>query len=218
MKKNNSVDISVARMRNTIIFLLILAFITLSGCNTTCKVQTENPLVLVASLSNQNSVSRAKAAKELRQLIADDPSLKTNDHGKDYWMKLAESVKPGMKHSEVIKILPPYRSEMSSLSSGSCHIRIWRLDHYWVVTVYYNRLDKVTVTPKLKNKTMYAWVKPPKNFTGTWETWYVNGQKRHKIEYENGKYNGDFIIFNDKGHKRCQQHYKAGVCSGSDSG
>ena len=211
-------------MKKTVILLSISSLIVL-GCDVPHAIQTEDPSALVALLSNPHQETRAPAAAAMRQLIAADPNSRTNDHGHKYWKKRAESVTPGMKHSDVMRLLPAHDHTLSAeqlLRSGSgtgqSHTATWRLDHYWTVTIYYRNPDTVIKYPKLQNKAMRIWVKPPVNFTGTWVTWYVNGQKSHEIGYKNGKYHGTFIAFYDNGRNSYQQHYRNGVCSGSDSG
>jgi len=209
-------------MKLIIGFLVLLSF---CGCNSPCTDQTKEPTTLVELLSNPDQNIRAEAAATLRRLIGTNSSLKTNNHGEKYWKKRVESVTPGMRHSDVIKILPAYNKTLSAdrllwsgSGSGDSHIGRWRLDHYWIVMIQYRNPDRVIETPKLQNKAMRVWVKPPKGFSGTWITWYINGFKDHVIEYKNDKYNGAFIVFYDNGHKSYQQHYKAGVCSGPSLG
>jgi hypothetical protein len=211
-------------MKETIIAFLISSIIV-CGCNVLHAVKTQDSSELVALLSNPHQETRDAAAATLRELIATDPRSRTNDHGYEYWQKRAESVKPGMKHSDVMRLLPAYDHTLSveqliysGAGTGQSHTAIWRLDHYWTVTIYYRNPDTVITRPRIRNKAMRIWVKPPANFTGTWVTWYVNGQKSHEIEYKNGKYHGTFITFYDNGQKCVQQHYRNGICSGSDSG
>jgi len=189
------------------------------------NIEYKDPLELVALLSNPNEETRAVAAAAMRQIIAADLGAKTVDHGEEYWKKRVESVTTGMKHSEVLRLLPAYDTTLSAeqllwsgVGSGQTHIAMWRLDHYWTVTILYRNPDTVIKCPKLQNEAMRFWVEPPVNFTGTWVTWHVNGQKSHEIEYNNGKYHGLFGAFYDNGQKCYQQHFKDGVCSGSDSG
>lgn len=205
-----------------ILFLILFAPCL---CDDELTVESKDPLELVALLSDPNGETRATAAAAMRQLIAADPGVKTNDHGEEYWKKRVESVKAGMKHSDVLSLLPPYDTTLSAerllwsgVGSGDSHIATWRLDHYWTVTIQYRNPDTVIERPKLQNSAMRFWVEPPADFTGTWVTWHVNGQKSHEIEYKNGKYHGSFSAFYDNGRKRYQQHYRDGVCSGSASG
>ena len=211
-------------MKKTVIVLSISSLV-MFGCDVPHAIQAEDPSALVALLSSPDKETRATAAAAMRRLIATDPNSKTNDHGEKYWRKRVESVSPGMKHSDVMRLLPPYDHTLSAErllwsgpASGDSHVATWRLDHYWTVTIQYRNPDTVIERPELRNEAMRIWVKPPVDFTGTWVTWYVNGRKSHEIEYKNGTYNGAFIAFYHNGRQSYEQHYRNGVCSGSDSG
>jgi hypothetical protein len=86
---------------------------------------TDEPLALVAALSNTHSAKRAEAAEGLRRILTIDPSVRTNDHGQDYWQKRIAAVKPGMKHSEVVTLLPHCDDANcgdATIYSGDSHI------------------------------------------------------------------------------------------------
>lgn len=211
-------------MKKTVVALSVM-FLFLLGCNAKHAVETKDASEFVAALSDASSQIRADAAASLRRLLTADPSARTNDHGEDYWKQRVASVRPGMKHSEVVELLPAYDQTLSAerllgsgMGTGNSHFATWRLDHYWIVTILYRNPDRVIKRPKLENRAMRIWVKPPEDFTGTWVTWYVNGCKSHEIEYKDGKYHGTFIAFYDNEQRCYQQHYSNGVCSGVDSG
>lgn len=197
--------------------ILLIFFFASSWCNCGLPVESKHSLELVALLSDPDGETRAAAAAELRQLIAANPEAKTNNHGEEYWKKQLESVTAGTKYSEVIKSLPAYGKERSEDWSGRSGNARWRLDHYWTVTIHYRNPDTVIKRPTLENKAMRIWVDAAADFTGTWVTWHVNGQKSHEIEYKNGKFHGSFFVFYDNGQKFHQQYYINGVCSGSAS-
>jgi hypothetical protein len=167
----------------------------------------ETPSELVALLGNPDSGRRAAAAAELRQLIAANPDAKTNNHGEEYWRKLVDSVKVGMKHAEVLKILPSVDQNIPVQGEGQEHVMTWRLDDYWTVTVFYLNPDAVKERPRLYREALRVWVQPPADFTGTWVTWHVNGQKSYEREFRNGMLNGLSLIFYDNGSKLHQQYY-----------
>jgi antitoxin component YwqK of YwqJK toxin-antitoxin module len=167
----------------------------------------ETPSELVALLGNPDSGRRAAAAAELRQLIAANPDAKTNNHGEEYWRKLVDSVKVGMKYSDFIKLLPDSAHGIMENYSGRSGVGQWRLDHYWIASIYYKNPDIVFESPKLDERAMEVWVKPPEDFTGTWVTWHVNGQKSYEREFRNGMLNGLSLIFYDNGSKLHQQYY-----------
>lgn len=176
--------------------------------------ESRHSLRLVALLSNPDGETRAAAAAELRQLIAANPDAKTNDHGEEYWKRFFKSVTAGTKYSDFKKLLPDSAHALMDNHSGWSGTATWRLDHYWIVSISYRDPDEVCVRPKLRSQAMSVWVEPPSNFTGTWVTWYVNGQKSHEIEYKNGKPHGSSIAYYDNGQKCYQHHFRDGAESG----
>ncbi len=190
-------------------FTLILSMVLfpLFGFKDGLTGESKDPQELVALLSNPDGETRAAAAAELRQLIAANPDSKTNDHGEEYWKKRVDSVKVGMKHAEVLKILPPVDQNIPVKGEGQEHVMTWRPDDYWTVTVFYLNPDAVKERPRLHREALRVWVQPPADFTGTWVTWHVNGQKSYESEYRNGFLNGLSLIFYDNGSKLHQQYY-----------
>ncbi|MFC1499299.1 toxin-antitoxin system YwqK family antitoxin [Verrucomicrobiota bacterium] len=208
-----------------IVITLSVSFLVVLGCNVPHATKTKDPFAFVTLLGNPDKEIRATAAASIRRLIAVDPSLKTNDHGEEYWKKRIDAVKSGMKHSDVMRLLPPYDNTLSAeqllwsgMGSGDSHFATWRLDHYWTIRITYRNPDTVIGRPSLQNEAMHIRVMPPEDFTGTWVMWYVNGQERYRIEHTNGKYHGLLIVFYDNGRKSYQQHYKNGLASGSGAG
>jgi len=70
------------------------------------------------------------------------------------------------------------------------------------ISVDDNSTVKYGVTPDS------LWIKPPKNYTGTWTVWDRNGQQRCEINYKGGKYHGTFTTYHSNGQKMCVQNYK----------
>ena len=62
------------------------------------------------------------------------------------------------------------------------------------------------------------WVEPPTNFTGLWVTYFVNGNKAREIDYEDGRYSGEFIAYHSDGPKAYLQHYHHHIAEGADTG
>ncbi len=168
---------------------------------------SKDPQELVALLSNPDGETRAAAAAELRQLIAASPDARTNDHGEEYWKKYFDSIPTGMKYSDFIKLLPDSAHCIMVNYSGRSGAALWRLDHYWLAHIYYKNRDIVFKSPQLSQKAMEVWIKPPEDFTGTWVTWHVNGQKSNESDYKDGKRHGSFTAFHDNGQKAYQHHH-----------
>jgi hypothetical protein len=85
----------------------------------------------------------------------------------------------GMKRAEVEKILPVFAGTIKLLTRGDgrTHDEFYRLDNAWNVTVKYDNTAGLAERPKLQKKAHEIAVNPRSDFTGTWTTWYVNGQK-----------------------------------------
>lgn len=185
----------------------------------TASAQDDVVQALIAKLSDVDSGIRASAAENLRKLLASDAGARTNNRGRLYWEERLNQVKPGMTHDEVKRLLPPADTTGAEMWSGGTGNRQWRLDDYWTVVVHYYYPEIVhEMRPSLRRHAREVGVDLPENFTGTWTTYYVNGQKAHQMEYKNGKYDGTFTSFHDNGRKSVEQHYVDGTCSGTDCG
>jgi len=175
----------------------------------------------IKALGDPDSETRAVAAAALRQIIAKYPSgtvyLSSKDGGEATWQKKLDQVKPGMTKKEVLKVLPE-AIEGLELASGDSHLVTYRLDHHWMVTVDYRNPDKVISTPVLKKFALQVDVAPPKDFTGTWTTWHVNGQKGRETHYKDGKYDDVLTSYHDNGTKSVEQHYVNQTAHGADTG
>jgi hypothetical protein len=204
--------------RQVPVLTLLLITLLLSAMATSTLAQDATVKALIAKLSDGDNDVRSKAAAELRQLLAGDSGARTNNRGRLYWEERLRQVKPGMKHDDVQRLLPPTGKSLMEVWSGTGN-RQWRLDDYWTVLAYYNYPDSVhDWTPTLRRRAREVSVDPPVGFTGTWTTWHVNGQKSHEVNYKNGKKDGAFTSFHDNGRKAVEQHYVNGTCSGPDLG
>lgn len=57
---------------------------------------------------------------------------------------------------------------------------------------------------------------PPSNFTGTWTTWYPNGQKKSEGNYVNGRQEDTWKAWDANGSLLYEFNYKAGRCHGAE--
>jgi hypothetical protein len=166
-----------------------------------------DPVSHTADLGHAEPAVRAAAAEALR---AGPPH---DDHGEAYWRERVAQIDEGMARDQVVELLPPV--EHGPSVSRAEH---WRLDGYWTVTLVFTDETKVRGTPVLQRRARSIWVEPPPGFSGTWVTWYVNGQKSHEITYLDGTYEGVFLSYHDNGERSVEQHYVAGRASGTDTG
>jgi len=187
----------------------------------------------IKALRDEKSEVRAAAAEALRLLVAKYPSrsvyLRSKDANEAAWKEKVNQVKPGMTRAQVLKILPhaPESPGAFNMASGQTNSDCYQLNYHWDIYVLYHnanggknkRTDTVSIyPPKLTRRALCVYVERPKNYTGTWLTWYVNGQKGREFQYENGKSNGAQIPFYDNGQKSEEHHYKNQVRDGLYSG
>jgi antitoxin component YwqK of YwqJK toxin-antitoxin module len=178
----------------------------------------------IKRLHDDKSDVRATAAEALRRIIASYPSrsvyISGRDGGEAYWTGKVNQIKPGMTKAEVQKIMPPFpiATDSMNMASGQRNWDMYRLDYEWTVRILYDNPDIVHDRPTLIRRTMRVQVEAPKDYTGTWITWHVSGQKAYEIQYQNGKYNGTFTVFHGNGQKSYEQHYKNHVVDGPDTG
>lgn len=180
---------------------------------------------LEKELSDPNNDVRAKAAATLRPILAADPSLAPNWHGKSFWCRRIDKCKPGMLLDEALAVLRPELSVeerkktcIGGARSGGGGTSWHKLDDYWEATFQIKNSEKQTLGehPILEANVRDVPVKPPDHFTGVWVTWHVNGQKFEEIQYRDGKYDGTSTNFYGNGRKLMEQHYKQGVCDGPE--
>jgi antitoxin component YwqK of YwqJK toxin-antitoxin module len=175
-------------------------------------------------LRSENSETREAAAKELRRIIAKYPSGTTNirdkDGGEAFWMQKVGQIVPSMVKSEVTKILPPSTESPEGMGAGSgqSHSDHYRLDNIWMVRIAYQNPDVVLKVAELIKRHLEFYVEPPKDFTGTWTGWYVNGQKAVEVQFKDRKYHGTFTKFHDNGRKWTEQFHVNGEGDGPGYG
>lgn len=144
----------------------------------------------MADLSSPSQEVRDAAAKVLRESWTEPSSNK--------WNSLLGKLKVGMPRSRVMEILGPHTNNLL-LDGGSCGFvaERCRLDDYWVLTCGFacsgtnwtdfpnsSVLDSFSLRGVIREP---IWVDPPKEFTGVWTEYYVNGQKARKTTYKNGE-------------------------------
>jgi len=150
---------------------------------------------------------------------------------KAVWEKRLSWIQPGMILADIEKKLEELtkrkaEATMGDCSGGSCS-QSYRLDRCYVLRISYSlgsydlrnvNKDNRVISSEVIEQMEYKWVDPPQKFTGTWITYFINGQKSHEVNYKDGKYNGQFISFHADGSKAVVQHYIDNVAEGEDVG
>jgi hypothetical protein len=164
-----------------------------------------------SDLSSPSQEMRDAAAKILRQNYT-APS-RTN------WESVVSSITNGMTETSVLEFLSPFKvTPEIGFGSGGTHTRYYRLDDAWVLTCWFRNQGDVLFERMLSLDLRYVSVAPPTNFTGTWVTYFVNGQKSHEIHYDNGKRHGEFIAYYPEGSKCYIEHFNHHILEGEDTG
>jgi hypothetical protein len=138
---------------------------------------------------------RDAAAIEIRKLIVEDAAA-AGDPGEAHWKGKLAQVKPGM--SEAAFLAATGAKSEGTNSSGRSSSTNFRLDDYWTVVAHFDLPDSLRKVEPLTRHARSLWVSPPKNFTGRWITYYVNGVVDNDIQYRNGTYER-FATYYDNG-------------------
>ncbi|MBI5685826.1 MAG: hypothetical protein HZC54_12195 [Verrucomicrobia bacterium] len=177
----------------------------------------------IQTLHDPSNEVREAAAKSLREIVAKygngTSNIREKDAGEARWQEKVSQIIPGMTKAEALNVLrSPEFSNLGGFGSGQSHSESYRLDSHWTVTIQYRNPDKVLARPTLSKKESGIYVTPPAHYTGTWNGWYVNGQKRDEMHFKDGKYDGVCAHYHDNGEKSYEQHYVNHVIDGPDTG
>ena len=165
----------------------------------------------IDDLASSQQLVRDKAAAVLRATFTGTPEAK--------WTPTVEKIKKGQTKKEILELLRPFSvTEEEGMGSGQSHSQSYRLDKEWVLMCWFQNEGDVLINRELVSSLKHVWISPPKNFTGTWVVYFVNGQKSHQINYRDGQYWGEFIAYRSDGSRAYVQHYAADGADGEDTG
>lgn len=163
----------------------------------------------IQRLADSDSKVRADAAYSIKEFLKRHPE-KADDHGEAYWKRKFSAVKPGMTTEEVQKAVgatSAHDNQTGGACSGqSCTISI-RLDDYWLATIFMSTEERTKGFMGLSGFSKSArsiYVDPPKNFSGAWITYFVNGEVAYEIDLRDGQ-RTRFSSFQDNGRLRYEQ-------------
>lgn len=137
------------------------------------------------------------------------------------WDTVVAAIKPGNSSDTILQILQPYGATTEDgPASGQSFYRSYRLDDVWLLRCSFRRLASgdALLRHELIEEMRYVWVEPPAGFSGTWTTYFVNGQRSHEMQYRNGQYFGTLTRFHANGSKAYVQHFGAEGAEGDDIG
>jgi hypothetical protein len=153
----------------------------------------------VERLGSREQAVRDEAAKELREAA---PKLDP-----DHWKPLMRRLRAGTSWGECLAILGPMTNNLQPLYAQMWHFhQECRLDDFHILRLHLSasadftpRSDYQLEEAELRKDVRYVWVSPPKGFTGTWTTYFINGRKSHEFGYRDGSYFGTCTTYDPDG-------------------
>jgi len=159
-------------------------------------------------LKSHTQEIRDAAAKTLRSSYT--PTGRTN------WDTVLVKLKKGDTKKTLFDLFPPFGPEQESfLDDSTSTTATYRLDDRWILITQWKKVDLRDPT---KDKLLafqsveqlrQIWVTPPRNYSGIWVTYFINGQTASVINYKDGKYFGENTTYRSDGSKASVQRYEA---------
>jgi hypothetical protein len=165
-----------------------------------------------ADLGSVSQEIRDAAAKAIQETYV--APARTN------WNSLVTSLKLGTPKQTVLSRFNSLSlSLVSNFGSGNSETDTCRLDDLWVIDcTFTNGVSSTNLSHvELRDQMRDVWVPPPTNFTGSWTTYYVNGQPGYNISYKSGQRNGESRSFYPNGHTLLINHFLNGKAQGEET-
>ena len=156
---------------------------------------------------------RDEAAKILRATYVPAPRSK--------WDSLMSNLKLGSAKTNVLQVLGTYTNNIAGGGgSGATEMERYGLDDLWLLECSFTGDDshRVLTNVRLVQGLRAVSVEPPRGFTGTWITYYVNGQKSGEGHFKNGLPDGECIGFHPDGSRMLVNHSRGGALDGEEVG
>jgi hypothetical protein len=165
----------------------------------------------VTDLSSPVQEIRDAAAQAMRETYV--PPARTN------WNTLLTSLKLGTPKQTVISRFNTLNfSLVPAFGSGNAETDTCQLDDLWVIECTFTpgisgtNLSHVELRERMRD----VLVPLPTNFTGSWTTYHVNGQRHYKFSYKSGQLNGESRSFYPNGHILLINHFRDGKAQGEE--
>jgi hypothetical protein len=180
-------------------------------------------LCSVSSLSASPRSDLASPSQEVRDAAAKILLTSYTPPSRTNWESFLATIKVGDSKKTVLEQLRPFNanpiSEEGFATGGECDDS-YRLDDLWMLDCQFicisNTLAQRKLTKSMRSINPVGVDLPPK-YTGSWTTYYVNGQKCHETHYTNGQID-ESTAFRSDGSKSYVQHFVANVNEGEDTG
>jgi hypothetical protein len=182
--------------------------IALAACGaTTPPLAPIDRAAEIAQLGSPDQAVRDAAAAHLRAHPA-------SEHDEVYWKgQLAARAKPGMTSAQFAAEF--HATSEGAASSGGSTTTIWRLDDQWTVQIFSDEPDSLREVGPVERSVRAVWVDPPKDFTGRWITYYVDGHIDNDFTYNHSVYAQQSTYY-DNGQLVMTRHYVAGKLEGPE--
>lgn len=186
-----------------IVFLLFLG-----GYAVAQSDEIDEQIVLLGDSSQE---LRDKAAQKLKTIYV--PSKQA------IWEPFIEKLQKGQNKKKFLSIFKPYDLiQVMGFGSGQSHSVVYELDDDWQLVCWFENDGDKIISWELSEHTKSIWVEPKEKYSGTWITYFINGQKADEINYKDGAYFGELISYYSDGSKCFVQHYHEKGCNGTDTG
>ena len=153
----------------------------------------------IDDLASPDQMVRDKAAAEQRATFQRIPESK--------WTPTIEKLKKGQSKKEVLDQLLQFTVIGKGGAGDESYANIFRLDDEWVLICRFKNNSDLLIDTKLDPSLKRIDVSPPRDYTGKWVIYYINGNKSHEINFKDGRYFGEFIAYDLHGSKCFVQHY-----------
>ncbi len=163
----------------------------------------------ISELGSPSQETRDAAAEQLRATFTPTPG--------EQWEPLLSAIKTGDKKKSVLDRAHSAKAE-NGPGTGQSHMEQYRLDDCWMLSCWYRNADDSVFRATLVETMRNIWVEPPRDFSGAWVTYFVNGHKSHEIHYKNGKRLGTLTAYYSDGSKHYVQTYSESGVDGPDTG
>lgn len=173
----------------------------------------------IKALYDSDQTVRDNAAAKIRALRTELGKTVPGEQDQPHWEQQLKAIKIGTSKTDIEQLFPSMEGTAPTLGQGLGKTSVsMRLDNYWDATFNFDVSGSLTAAPELHKMDLDVWVPPRDTFSGTWTTYFVNGEKAQTIEYKDGEYNGTFTSYYSNGQAGYQQHYRDGIIDGSDLG
>lgn len=167
----------------------------------------------VEDLVSPEQAVRDRAAMEIRETYRMIPESR--------WAWVAQEVKPGMTEEEIRSVFlsrgVEYVPEVG-VGTGSMQVDAARLDDEWVFRGIYKNDTKALLSGEVVRVVRTGIVDPPKDFSGVWTLYFINGQKSSIANYRDGHFFGEVIFFHPDGQRAHIQRFDADGLTGESIG